>query len=71
MNKKIIIEGMNCGHCVKRVRDALNEVCGVKSVNVNLKENNAVMELAHEVENEQFKLALDNIGYKVTEVETL
>lgn len=71
MNKKIIIEGLNCGHCVKKVRDALNEICGVKSVNVDLKDKNAVVELAHEVDNEQFKLAIDNIGYKVTEVQTL
>lgn len=71
MNKKINIEGMNCGHCIKKVRDALNEVCGVKSVDVDLKEKIAVVELAHEVDNEQFKLAIDNIGYKVTGIETL
>jgi len=69
MNKKILIDGMSCGHCVKKVTEALNEVCGVKSTNVDLKEKNAVVELAHEVDNEKLIGAINNIGYVVVGIE--
>lgn len=37
--KKIIITGMNCGHCVARVRGTFEELIEVKSVEVNLEES--------------------------------
>lgn len=69
MNKKILIDGMSCGHCVKKVTEALNEVSGVKSTNVDLKEKNAVVELAHEVDNEKLIGAINNLGYVVVGIE--
>ena len=36
MIKKIIITGMNCGHCVKRVTGLFEEQKEVKSVEVSL-----------------------------------
>jgi copper ion binding protein len=69
MTKKIVIEGMSCGHCVKRVETALKEVCGIKSVKVNLKEKYADVELAHNVENAKIIDAIDEVGYKVVNIE--
>ena len=43
--KTIFIEGMSCGHCSKRVEEALKSVKGVKSVEVSLEEANRYMEL--------------------------
>lgn len=71
MTKKILIEGMSCGHCVKHVTEALNEICGVKSVKVDLAGKNAVVELAHEVEDEKFKAAIDEAGYEIVGIETV
>ena len=34
--KTILIEGMSCGHCSKRVEEALKAIKGVKSVSVSL-----------------------------------
>jgi len=34
----LAIEGMTCGHCQRRVREALQKVAGVSDVDVNLEE---------------------------------
>lgn len=68
MKKKIMIEGMSCGHCVGHVNEALKEVSGVISVEVNLGEKNAIVELAHEVSNDQLIAAIDEAGYEVVEI---
>lgn len=45
MTKVIKIEGMMCQHCVAHVKEALEGIKGVKSVNVSLNDNNATLEL--------------------------
>lgn len=69
MTKKLLIEGMTCDHCVMHVEEALKDICGVKSVKVDLKGKNAVVELAHPVEDEKLKAAIDEAGYKVVGIE--
>ncbi|ABR49408.1 Heavy metal transport/detoxification protein [Alkaliphilus metalliredigens QYMF] len=68
MKKKITIEGMSCGHCVGHVNEALKEISGVNSVEVNLTEKHAVVDLAHEVGNDKLKAAVDGAGYQAIEV---
>lgn len=36
MKKTISIKGMSCGHCQRRVQNALSELQGVESVTVDL-----------------------------------
>jgi copper chaperone len=69
MVKKIYIEGMSCGHCAAHVEQALKEVCGVKTVKVDLAAKLASVELAHEVDDEKLKAAIDEAGYEVTRIE--
>lgn len=69
MTKKISIEGMSCGHCVKHVEEALNEVCGIKSVKVNLEGKFAEIELEHEVDDKEIKAAVTEAGYEVVKIE--
>lgn len=71
MKKKILIEGMSCQHCVNHVKEALGEICGVKSVNVDLDNKNAVVELVHPVDDARFKEAVDEAGYEVVGIEEL
>ncbi|MPM61032.1 hypothetical protein SDC9_107886 [bioreactor metagenome] len=71
MTKKILIEGMNCGNCVRHAEEAVNEINGVKSVKVDLAGKNAIVDLAHDVDDEKFKAAIDEAGYEVVGVETL
>ena len=71
MNKKILIEGMSCDHCIKHVTNALTELNGVTNVDVNLKENFAILNANTEVKDEDIKLALDDAGYDVVGIEVL
>lgn len=69
MKKKLFIEGMSCNHCVAHVEEALKEVDGIQSVQVNLEEKSAVIELAHDVEDEQLRDVIDDAGYELTKIE--
>lgn len=69
MTKKISIEGMTCSHCAMHVEEALKEVCGVKSVKVDLAGKSATVELAHEVDDAKLKAAVTEAGYEATKIE--
>ena len=38
------VSGMTCGHCVSSVKDALEDLAGVRSARVDLDKNNAVVD---------------------------
>lgn len=69
MNKKILIKGMMCNHCVKHVSDALNAVSGVESVEVSLKKKCAVVALNAAVEDNALAAAIKDAGYEVVGIE--
>ncbi len=68
MKKTISIEGMMCGHCVAHVEKALGKLEGVKSVSVSLEDKNAVVEFTKNIEDKAIISAVENEGYKVTEI---
>ena len=67
MKKKILIEGMSCGHCVNHVYEALDEI-RVIDIKVNLEEGNAVAEVG-DITDEAIKVAIEDAGYDVVEIE--
>jgi len=67
--KTILIEGMSCGHCSKRVEEALKSVNGVKSVSVLLDEKKANVVLKNDVDNEILRKTVEDIGFEVTNIE--
>ncbi len=69
MIKKILIEGMSCQHCVNHVKNALEELDGVKSAKVSLENKSAEIELNHDVDDEKIKAAIDEVGYEVTSIQ--
>lgn len=69
MKKEIIISGMTCGHCVKRVENALLDVDGVNSVAVSLENKKATIEADGKVEDQLIKDAIDDIGYVVEAIQ--
>lgn len=71
MKKRIQIEGMSCMHCVKHVTNALNDVPGVSNVVVNLKQNDAVIEVTDSVLNNVLVEAIAEAGYKAVKVEQI
>jgi copper chaperone CopZ len=65
---KLSIQGMNCGHCVKRVTNALKEVAGVTDVKVDLADNSATVTGTADIET--LKAAVDEAGYEVVSFTT-
>ncbi|HHY78348.1 MAG TPA: heavy-metal-associated domain-containing protein [Clostridiales bacterium] len=71
MKKKISIEGMSCGHCVRHVEEALKEIGEVASVEVSLEGKYAIVELSEDVADAKLKEAVEDAGYDVTEIKTM
>ncbi|MCU0105063.1 copper ion binding protein [Acholeplasma vituli] len=71
MKKRIQIEGMSCMHCVKHVTNALNEIEGITNVVVNLKQNDALVEVTQAVSNDAIQNAITEAGYKTVKIESL
>lgn len=67
MEKKILIEGMSCSHCVSHVKEALSGIEGVLSVAVNLEGKYALVNV-NNVTDEQLKEAIEDEGYDVVEI---
>lgn len=69
MKKKVLIEGMSCGNCVKHVTESLSEIDGVKNVNVNLDEKYAMVDIDNTDLESAIKFAVDEAGYEVIAIE--
>jgi copper ion binding protein len=63
MKTTLSITGMTCEHCVKHVTSALEQIPGVSSVEVRLKENSARVEHAESVSLAGLKAAVEEAGY--------
>lgn len=69
MKKKILVEGMSCGHCVNHVKNALEDLKGVTNVSVDLESKTAVIEASVEVSDGDIKFAIEDAGYEVAGIE--
>ena len=69
MEKKIMIEGMVCGHCEKAVKNALEKIEGVSSAEVSHVSKQAIVTLNKEVSNEELRKAVEAEDYTVTGIE--
>lgn len=67
MEKKIIIEGMSCNHCVAHVKEALSGIEGVLSAVVDLEGKYALVNV-NNVSDEVLKEAIEDEGYDVVEI---
>lgn len=59
----IKISGMSCGHCVSSVTKALNEIDGIKNVEVSLEKKEARYEEEKPVDRDLIKKAVAAIGF--------
>ena len=66
MTKKIGIEGMSCGHCVKALTNALEEIDGISAVQVSLEDKCATFETDGSVTDDQIREVIEEEGYEVT-----
>lgn len=69
VQKVILIEGMSCMHCAKKVENALKELKSVKGVNVDLENKKATLVLKEDIENNILKECIEDLGYEVKGIE--
>jgi copper chaperone len=65
MKRILSIEGMSCQHCVAHVKNALVELSGVESAEVDLATKKAVV-TGTGLDDEAMKAAVAEAGYSVT-----
>lgn len=66
MQKKIIVEGMSCGHCKNAVEKAVKALDGVSFAEVDLSAKQLTVEFDDDaVSMEQIKAAIEEEGYTV------
>lgn len=69
MQKIIKIQGMQCNHCKMAVEKALNAIEQVESVQVDLEQGKATVNLKEAVTEDCLRQAIDQAGYQVTEIQ--
>jgi len=68
MTKTMKIEGMMCPHCEANVKATLEGLLGVNMAEVSHKDGTAVVTLDAEIDSDRLKKAVEDKGYKVTEI---
>ena len=69
MENTLKIEGMMCGHCEMHVKKALEALDGVKKAEVSHKTGTAVVTLEKEISDDVLKKAVEDQGYRVTDIQ--
>lgn len=70
MNKKLLIEGMSCGHCVNHLKTALTEdIEGVDVLEVNLEDKYALVKMDDSVNHEELKNVIEGLGFELKDIQ--
>ena len=64
MKTKVVILGMTCSSCSKKIKKALKKLKGVKDVEINIKEKTALIYHDLNLNLDEVKESVENIGYK-------
>ncbi len=64
---RFTVEGMTCGHCVAAVRDELEQLPGVTSVQIDLASGAVVLDSTAALSTEVLAGAVDEAGYRLAE----
>ena len=65
---KIGVEGMHCGGCANRVKNALSALKGVKSVDVSLENKMATVISKQALNESEIKQAIEDLGFSVSSI---
>ena len=69
MTKKMVIEGMMCGHCSGRVKKVLEALPQVEEAVVSHEDGTAIVTLTEEVADDVLRKTVEDQDYKVIEME--
>ena len=70
MEKKLLIEGMSCNHCVNHVKTALTEdIKGIDVKEVNLDGKYALVDMADGVNEDELKAVIADLGFELKAIQ--
>ena len=69
MTKKMVIEGMMCGHCSGRVKKVLEALPQVEAAVVSHEDGTAIVTLSEEVADDVLRKVVEDQDYKVIGIE--
>lgn len=67
--KILIVEGMKCGHCSKKVEEALKKVDSVTSVKIDLDKKEVVVICKEELDNRIIVDVITSLDYNVVSID--
>ena len=70
MEKKLLIEGMSCNHCVNHVKTAVTEdIKGIDVKEVNLDGKYALVDMADGVNEDELKALIADLGFELKAIQ--
>ena len=70
MEKKLLIEGRSCNHCVNHVKTALTEdIKGIDVKEVNLDGKYALVDMAAGVNEDELKALIADLGFELKAIQ--
>ncbi|HHI5802089.1 TPA: heavy-metal-associated domain-containing protein [Clostridioides difficile] len=70
MKKKLLVEGMSCGHCVNHLKTALTEdIDGIEVLDVDLENKHASVDMKDDVSIEKLKDVIAELGFELKGIE--
>ena len=70
MEKKLLIEGMSCNHCVNHVKTALTEdIKGIDVKELNLDGKYALVDMADGVNEDELKALIADLGFELKAIQ--
>ncbi|HBF2449662.1 TPA: heavy-metal-associated domain-containing protein [Clostridioides difficile] len=70
MKKKLLVEGMSCGHCVNHLKTALTEdIDGIEVLDVDLENKCASVDMKDDVSIEKLKEVIAELGFVLKGIE--
>ncbi|MCC0631933.1 cation transporter [Clostridioides sp. ZZV15-6388] len=70
MKKKLLVEGMSCGHCVNHLKTALTEdIDDVEVLDVDLENKCASVDMKDDVSVDKLKEVIAELGFELKGIE--
>ena len=70
MKKKLLVEGMSCGHCVNHLKTALTEdIDGIEVLDVDSENKCASVDMKDDVSIEKLKEVIAELGFELKGIE--
>ncbi|MGI6148283.1 MAG: heavy-metal-associated domain-containing protein [Firmicutes bacterium] len=70
MKKIMHLQGLSCGHCQRRVEQALNAIPGV-TARADLTNQQAAVTMSAAVDDQTLRSAVEEAGYQVISIEEI